>query len=144
MPGLVDIAPLHEVVDIRGTPVTVTGVPADGIARLLMRFPELRKALAGGNLEIDAQQLIDMGGEIVSAVIAAGTENEAPQEEVEEAIRKNTALEEQVKLLAAVIRVTLPNGVGPFVESLEDLSGVVEAAGGGASPKAPGTKSRKR
>lgn len=142
MPGLVDIAPLHETVDIRGTPIKVIGVSAEGIAMLLFRFPELRKALGGGNLDIDVNGILSMGQDIVAAVITAGVDKEgASREDVEASVKMNMVLEEQVRLIAAILRVTLPNGVGPFVESLEELSGVVEAA---ASQKAPGTKSRKR
>ena len=70
MVGLIDIAPSVETVDVQGTSVAVHGVSAKGVAHLLGRFPELRKLMTGQ--EVEAEQLMAMGGDAVAAIIAAG------------------------------------------------------------------------
>ena len=70
MVGLIDIAPSVETVDVQGTSVTVHGVSAKGVAHLLGGFPELRKLMTGQ--EVEAEQLMAIGGDAVAAIIAAG------------------------------------------------------------------------
>lgn len=114
MVGLIDIAPSAETVSIRGQDVDVYGVSAEGVARLFSRFPELRKVFSGR--EVPVEEIIGMGGDIVSAIIAAGT-GASGNAEAEEVARK-LSIDEQVDLLSAILRVTLPKGVRPFVEKL--------------------------
>ena len=53
-----------------------------GLAHLLVRFPELRMLMTGG--EIQAEQLMEIGGDAVAAIIAAGCG--CPGDEAAEAI----------------------------------------------------------
>ena len=53
MVGLVDIAPAVECVDVQGTPVSVHGVSAKGLAGLLARYPELRMLMTGKEVVTD-------------------------------------------------------------------------------------------
>lgn len=138
MAGLVDIAPAAETVAIRGTQIAVTGVSAHGIAMLLARFPDLRRMLSG--LDVDADSLIGMGGEVVAAILAAGTG--AAGDEAAEAAAAGLSVDEQIDLLSAIMRVTMPKGVGPLAEKLAAMGLVLD--GGAASGSAPATKSRKR
>ena len=69
MPGLVDIAPLVETVDVRGAKVDVKGVSAEAVASLLWRFPELRKQWATGNW--DAAELMVAGAQAVQVGTAS-------------------------------------------------------------------------
>ena len=117
MVGLVDIAPASETVEVRGERVEVVGVSAAGIAGLLARFPELRRAVSGGEIELD--RIIALGGEIVGAIIAAGCG--APGDEQAEAVATRLPLEAQADLLEAILRATMPKGVGPFVEKLRRM-----------------------
>ena len=71
MVGLVDIAPATERVTVRGQEVEVFGVSAAGVAQLLARFPDLRKLFSGR--EVGADEIMDVGGDLVAAIIAAGT-----------------------------------------------------------------------
>lgn len=132
MADLLSIAPLTEIVEVRGARASVNGVTAQGIAQLLFRFPDLRKMWATGNWDTD--QLLAMSDEILSAVIAAGVT------ELDEANAVNLALDEKAELLGAVIRVTMPRGPVPFMESLTKLVGGVGAE---ALAGAQATKSRK-
>ncbi|RWO23369.1 hypothetical protein [Mesorhizobium sp.] len=132
MPDLLSIAPLTETVPVRGAKANVCGVPVKAIAGLLARFPDLRKMWATGKW--DADQLLGMSDEVIAALIAAGCSN------LDEANAGNLALDEKAELLAAIIRVTMPRGPGPFVATLTALMGTVRV---GASPTAPASKSRK-
>ena len=122
MVGLIDIAPCVETLDIQGSAVEVRGVSATGLALLLSRFPELRKLMTG--LEVDSDQLIALGGEAIAAIIAAGCGY--PGEEKAEAIAASLSLDMQADLLAAILRLTLPKGVGPFVSKLTGLASVLD------------------
>jgi len=133
MAGLIDIAPAAETVPIRGTAITVTGIGAHGIAALLQRFPDLRKMMSG--MEIDTDDLVAMGGDVVAAVLAAGTG--AAGDEAAEVAAAGLSIDEQMDLLGAVMKVTMPKGVGPLVEKLAGMGVLVD--GGAASGSEPGT-----
>ena len=138
MVGLIDIAPRVETIDVQGTSVAVHGVSAKGLAHLLGRFPELRMLMTG--LEVEAPALMAMGGDAVAAVIAAGCGY--PGDEQAETVAGKLSLDAQADLLAAILRLTLPKGIGPFVEKLTALGGILEADAA-PSASAPASKLRK-
>ena len=122
MVGLIDIAPRTETVDVDGTNVEVHGVSASGLAHLLGRFPELRKLMTG--LDVDATQLMAIGGEAVGAIIAAGCGY--PGDQKAEAAAARLSLDAQADFLGAILRLTLPKGIGPFVAKLTALGGILD------------------
>ena len=126
MVGLVDIAPVTSTILVRGQDITITGVSARGIALLLARFPELRAVITGREVAMD--DLLKLGGDVIAAIIAAGTG--VPGDAQAEAAADNLTLEEQADLLGAIVELTMPRGLGPLVERLSRL-GLL--AGGGAS-----------
>ena len=134
MVGLIDIAPSVETIDVQGTAVAVHGVSAKGVAHLLGRFPELRMLMTGQNVEAD--KLMAVGGDAVAAIIAAGCGY--PGDEKAETVASSLAVAAQADLLAAILRVTLPAGLGPFVEKLTGLGGVLD---GGPSVTAQASNS---
>lgn len=140
MVGLLDIAPANETVVIREQAVEVFGVSAKGIAYLIRRFPELRALMSGRT--VDTDQLLEVGGSAVSAIIAAGCG--LPGDEKGEEVASRLAIDDQAELLSVIFKLTMPKGVAPFVEKLSNmgllLSGPSEAE---ASTKAPVTKSLK-
>ncbi len=144
MAGLVDIAPIVEKVTICGTVIEVPGVSAEGIAVLLSRFPELRKLLTG--VTVDSDALLKAGPGALAAILAAGTG--VPGDEAAETAAARLSLGDQTDLLTAILRVTLPGGLDPFVEKLTSLGLILAptgAAGAGVrSGKGRGSKSRKR
>ena len=137
MVSLVDIAPAIERVTVRGQDIEVSGVSAAGVAQLLARFPDLRKLFAGR--DVGMEDILGVGGELVAAIIAAGTG--APGDPAAEAAAGRLGIDEQADLLSAILRVTLPKGVGPFVEKLLALGAALDA---GSAGTAPATTSRKR
>lgn len=126
MVGLVDIAPVTSTILVRGQDITITGVSARGIALLLARFPELRAVMTGR--EVALNDLLKLGGDVIAAIIAAGTGT--PGDMDAEKAADNLTLEEQADLLGAIVELTMPRGLGPLVEKLSRL-GLL--AGGGAS-----------
>ncbi len=144
MAGLVDIAAITEKVTVAGTEIEVPGVSAAGVASLVARFPELRKLMSG--IEVAPEDLLVAGPGVVAAILAAGTGE--PGNEAAEAAAARLTLGDQTDLLAAILRVTLPGGLGPFVEKLAGLGLLVEgkpaAAKAAPSTKGRGSKSRKR
>jgi hypothetical protein len=134
MVGLIDIAPRTETVEVQGASVAVHGISAKGVASLLGRFPELRRLMSGQ--EVEAEQLMQMGGDAVAAIIAAGCGY--PGDEKAEAVAGRLAIDAQADLLAAILRLTLPVGLGPFVDKLNRLGGILdprsEQPPGGVAP----------
>lgn len=133
MASLLDIADVGETVTVRGQAILVSGVSAHGIAVLLSRFPVLREALAGR--EVSAERLVEVGPDAVAAIIAAGTG--APGNERAEAVAASLPVGDQIDLVEAILRVTLPRGVGPLVERVAAMAG---ALGGAASAKDQASK----
>lgn len=136
MVGLIDIAPNIETIGVQGAPVAVHGISAKGVAYLLGRFPELRKLMDG--LEVETEALMAMGGDAVAAIISAGCGY--PGDEKAEAVAGRLSLDAQADLLTAILRLTLPSGIGPFVEKLTALGGILDA---GQSTPARASKSPK-
>jgi hypothetical protein len=133
MVGLIDIAPNVETVDVQGKSVTVHGVSAKGVAHLLGRFPELRMLMTGQDVE--TAKLMTMGGDAVAAIIAAGCGY--PGDEKAETVAGRLSIDAQADLLAAILRLTLPVGLGPFVEKLTALGGILDPrseSGAGVAP----------
>ena len=119
-----DIAPLRRSVRIGASDdesVWVSGISAMGIASLLDRFPDLRKLMTG--VEVSSEELMKLGTGIVAAIIAAGCGHPGHPKAEENAA--NFPIGVQADLLAAVVELTMPNGIGPLVEKLSGLSGAL-------------------
>lgn len=141
MVGLPDIGLGAETVTIGDHKIEVTGVSAAGIAVLLGRFPELRRLMTGKAVDVD--RLINMGPEVMAAIIAAGIGT--PGDEAEEVKAQRLPISAQVDLLAAILRVTLPGGMRPFVAKMQaigDSVGIESKAAESGTARA--SRSRKR
>lgn len=133
MTSLLDIAPSTETVPINGQAVAVYGVSAKGVASLLGRFPELRALMSGREVEPD--KLMAMSGDAVAAILAAGTG--APGDPEAERIAGLLAVEQQADLMEAILRLTMPRGVGPFVEQLGRMGALLGAESQPPAPRSP-------
>jgi hypothetical protein len=138
MVSLLDISPVKETVSVHGQDVEVTGVSAEGIAYLLGKFPQVKDALMGKGLEVTPQALLEQGPTFVAAIIAAGTG--APGNAEVEKIAAGLAVGVQVEFIDKIIKLTLPGGVGPFVDRLQQMLGAAE--GSVAGGKGRGTNSQ--
>jgi hypothetical protein len=133
MTSLLDIAPVSVTVNVRGTDLEVKGISAKDVVNLLKRFPEIRKLLV--NRTVTPEALIEFVPDAISAIIAAGT-GAGGDKQVEERAA-TLAVAEQAKILGHVLKLTFPEGLGPFVEQMRALGVVADASG-----KAPATKLR--
>ena len=138
MVGLIDLAPATESVSVNSSSVPVHGISAKGLAHLLGRFPELRKLMTGQ--DVGAEQLLAMGGDAIAAIIAAGCGE--PGEELAEEVAGNLPIDTQADFLGAILRLTLPKGLGPFVAKLTALGSILDADAG-RSDTAPDSTSPK-
>lgn len=136
MPNLLDIAALESSVEVRGKRVPCFGLGAKQIVDLVTRFPVLKETLfPAGALQMpsevsDPLGLIHAAPDAISAILAAGTGHLGDQQHEEAA--SNLGLEEQIDLLTEILKLTLPNGLVPFMEKLTVLFGGVSG-----NPQAP-------
>lgn len=114
MAGLRDIAPLREKLKIRGQDLDISGVNLASFGYLLERFPQIGAAFGKG--EISPLSISSLGSDVVAAVIAAGT-GAMGDAETEQAA-KHLTLDEELEVLAAILKVSLRRGGGPFVETV--------------------------
>jgi hypothetical protein len=132
MADLLDIAPTtaSEVVKINGDPLTVHSLGAPAIASLAVRFPDVIPILFGtsaGNIGGKIGQL----GNAVGPIIAAGC-GHLGDEKYEQYAATAFLLEDQLRLVIAVIGITFPNGLGFFEEMVERVNRFTSAAVGEA------------
>lgn len=124
MVSLLDIAPARETVEIGGTPVELRAISADQIVTLMQRFGGIFELLGGDMSQIGAAVKPAIG-----ALIAAATGNLG--DAAQEAHAAEFSIGDQVAVLAAIRRLTMPKGVRPFVEDLQalglPLDGLLEA-----------------
>jgi hypothetical protein len=129
MTGLLDIAPERTAVKVQGHTLEVEGVAVRGIAELLRRFPTIRQ-LFDGSEAMDT--IVSVAPDLVAAIIAAGCGQ--PGDRAYEEAAARLPAEAQSKLFGAILKLTLPSGIGPFVEGLA-------TAFGGQPEAAPPTNS---
>jgi hypothetical protein len=88
--------------------------------------------------DVEASQLMAMGGDAVAAILAAGCGY--PGDEKAEAVAGRLSIDAQADLLATILRLTLPAGLGPFVEKLTALGGILDAAPSATAPASSSPK----
>lgn len=138
MVSLLDIGELTDTVPVRGKNIEVVGISAKGLLILLQRFPEVRKLVASRGQDVQAADLMKLGSDVVAVIIASGCGKPGDKKFEEKAATLGAG--EQLDLIAAIIKLTMPQGVGPFVEKLAGLAGVSLAAdvpGWGRATKSP-------
>lgn len=135
MPGLKDIAATPVLVEVRGTSIPVYGISAAGFA-YLMRFDEIRALMSGKELALDVESLAKAGPKALAAILACGTGDVCDPEA--ETAAASLTIDEQAGLLAEILALTFPRGLGPFAADIQRLAGAVEGMSG-AGTKAPAT-----
>lgn len=122
MTGLLDIAKSEHTVPVQGKEIPVYGVSARGFASLFARFPDVAELFQGRDVEFTPQKLIELVPDAIAAIISAGT-GEPGNKEVEEVAARLPA-GDQLLLIEKIVELTMPQGVGPFVDRLQSLAGV--------------------
>lgn len=116
MVDLLDIVAIKSTVPIRGKDLDITGISFDDFVALLMRFPELQKAFGEG---MTAERIADAAPAALGAVIAAGTGHGGSSAH-EQAARK-LVIGDQLTIIKAILDVSLPQGLRPFLDSLREF-----------------------
>ena len=134
MPSLLDIAPVEiasEVVSIRGTELTLRGLSALEIAKLLRRFEDLRLSAAGRL--VDEADMLCTGLEASPAIIAAGLGN-GGSIEIEKEVSDRLTPDEQKLCIDVIMRLTNPpEPAGPSVPSAKMAASVADGVSGRAA-----------
>jgi hypothetical protein len=117
MADLRDIAPSTavEAVKIGDRFINVRGLHCDGLASILSRFPELGKLLNGGYIEM-GPKLVAQFGNAVAPIIAAGCGH--LNDEESEKLAATLLIEDQIKLVTAIIGLTFPKGLISFITAI--------------------------
>lgn len=111
-----DIAPAIERVDIRGTVIEMRGIPVLRCFQLIAEFPAIIGLFSG---KIEVEKLL---GEVPQAAAAIACEGlRQGNDEKRRAEFDQLVLGDQVKLVAAVLKATMPEGRDPFVQMAATL-----------------------
>lgn len=107
----------------------VYALSAKSIAHLLAEFPIARKLLSGKATDGDfsLEKLVELAPGLVAALIAAGVD--AVEDPETRELAGNLDVGTQVALLAGVVEASLPNGLTPFMETINKLMAGAAAVG---------------
>jgi len=123
MADLLDIAPATSIENVRivdGRWIKVRGLQFNDMASIAARFPDLVGLLGGGGDNIGPRLMAQFGA-VVPPVIAAGSGHLG--NEKAEQIASGLLIEDQLKLVTAIYRLTFPNGLGPFTAAITQMNG---------------------
>lgn len=118
MPELLDIAPSGDTVKVWGQDMDVPGLSSKGLVYLWRKFPQLQELFNQGKAT-DPMSLVEVAPEAVAAIIAAGAG--APGCPKTEELAAKMPLDTQLEVLTKIVKVSMPQGLGPFVEKLMGL-----------------------
>jgi hypothetical protein len=154
MTSLLDIGPLTEEVSVGGKAVHVRGVTPEGFFYLLEKFPAIRTMFGGGVKNVDMAMLQSVAPDCIAHALAVATTDrskfqvfESWREAVEAAavVAVNLSAHYQMSLFQAALRLTFPEGIGPFMQGVTLLANSINKVSGvEMSGKAPATTSSKR
>ena len=130
MVSLIDIVPQTKTVRINGgSEIELRCLGIRQIANLLLRFPELRKLFSSGAPALDFDGIVIAAPDAIGAIIAES----AGQPDAADNIAEAFSLDDLAECLLAVRDLSMPNGVGPFMDRLAKLIDV-----GGVDALQPG------
>ncbi len=122
MADIFDLAPPSEIVKIAGTTTEVRPIPLGDCLQLVGRFPAMRKLLDGDGSITMADLLASGGG---AALIAAGCGRGHDKEAEAKIDRLDPDV--QAQFLIPILRLTMPNGLLPFLERVAEMVKVFAA-----------------
>lgn len=128
MVGLLDLAPVADTISIRGAEIPVYGLTLADIRDVMAVFPDVATLFTGGST---AGALLKSAPEAVLVMLAAGTR----ASEAERPVLATLYAGEQIAMLNKILKLTTPDGIGPFVELVQSLAAVQDQ---GRAPAATG------
>jgi len=142
MTSLLDIGPLTEEVPVNGKTITVYGVSPEGFFFLLHKFPMLQQMFGGGTKEINIDALREVAPESIAYVLAVATTSRAYMNqkqwlEIVDAtanIAMDLSAHYQLALFQAALHLTFPDGIGPFIQGVENLASNLSRVSGSTVP----------
>lgn len=132
---LTDIVAFKRTIRVGEQSVDVRGLTVTDIATLLDRFPELSGMFDG--VAIDTKTVVSLAQPLAAAIIAAGSGSLGDAEQEQAAALLPVGV--QTEFIGAILELTLPNGIGPFVERMTSLGIVL---GRGVPGREPDTTSQ--
>lgn len=124
MSSLLDLGPLTEDVEIRGVKLTINGLTAADLFKLFSEFPDLQQRLA--HLGSPGAVMMSLAPDLFAKMIAMAVGS--PGDAETEARAKKLGAADQINILAAIQRLSFPQGFGPFVEEMTKLAGMPATA----------------
>ncbi len=139
---------MTEEVAVNGKNVTVYGVTPEGFFLLLHKFPVLQEMFSGGDKEVSMDALRSVGAECVAYALAVATTSRSYMTQKEwidivEAtanIVLNVNANAQRMLFQATIRLTFPEGIGPFMLGVDALTESINQVSGQTVPVTTSSK----
>ena len=137
MLSLLDLGPMTEEVTIRGQKITVHAITPECFFVLFQSFPELRKMAAVQDPGASAIMQIAPGA--VNLIIAMSTVDRDQFQTVKdymEVVRgelpaaARLGIQHKLAVIGACVRVTFPEGLGPFLQDLNALTGSIKEVRG--------------
>jgi hypothetical protein len=153
MTSLLDIGPLSEEVPVNGKLVSVHGVTPEGFFYLLEKFPMLRTMFGGGVQNIDMAMLTEVAPNCVAHALAVATTDRGAYATTQDwrgviaaaaTVAVNLSAHHQMALFQTALRLTFPDGIGPFMKGVEALANSISRVSGTEVGAAPATTSSKR
>lgn len=147
MTSLLDIGPLTEQVPVNGKEVTVYGVTPEGFFYLLDKFPALQKMMSGDGVDVD--KLREVAPTSIAYAIAVATTDRSQYKvsaqwliDVQRAadVAMNISAHYQMALFQAALRLTFPDGIGPFMKAVEGLASSISRVSGKTVPATTSSK----
>ena len=162
MTSLLDIGPLTENVSVGGKKVTVHGITPEGFFYLLEKFPMLRTMFGGGVKTISMEMLREVAPTSIAYALAVATTDRSryvttvvddggetsdlfgrnqwlADIEATAKVAMSLAAHYQMALFQSALRLTFPDGIGPFMKGVETLADSINRVSG----QAPVTTSSK-
>lgn len=151
MTSLLDIGPLTEEISVGGTAVTVNGLSPEGFFYLLEKFPGIRSMFGGGVKNVDMNMLNEVGPMCVAHALALATTDRTRYASLTEwkaaietaaKVAVNLPATYQMALFQAALRLTFPDGIGPFIKGVEVLANSINQVSGVAPAMTSSKQSR--
>lgn len=153
MTSLLDIGPLTEEVKIGDKAVHIHGVTPEGFFYLLEKFPAIRVMFGKGVKNVDMSMLQAVAPDCVAHALAVATTDRtryATLTEWQDAVKAaavvavNLSAHYQMALFQSALRLTFPEGLGPFIQGVTVLANSINKVSGmtvsGADPDTTSSK----